>query len=106
MFMNAVGIDVFKGRSTVAVIQSLGVVIAVPYNVSHTDSVLAELADFIKSLLGETKGVVEYTGTYYEPIANVLHNTGIFVSVVTPLVVNDYDTSRVRKVKTDTTRSR
>ena len=99
--MNAVGIDVSKGKSTVAVIQPFGVVIAAPYDVSHTDSELIELADFIKSLPGETKVVMEYTGTYYEPIANALHNAGIFVSVVNPLVINDYDTNRVRKVKTD-----
>lgn len=99
--MNAVGIDVSKGKSTVAVIQPFGVVIAAPYDVSHTDSELAELARFIKSLPGETRVVMEYTGTYYEPIANALHNSGIFVSVVNPLVIDDYDTNRVRKVKTD-----
>lgn len=50
---------------------------------------------------GETKAVMEYTGAYYEPIANVLHNAGIFVSAVNPLLIDDYGTNRVRKVKTD-----
>lgn len=99
--MNAVGIDVSKGKSTVAVIQPFGVVVAEPFEVSHTDSGLKELTAFIKSLSGETKVVMEYTGTYYEPIADALHNAGIFVSVVNPLLINDYDTNRVRKVKTD-----
>lgn len=99
--MNAVGIDVSKGKSTVAVIQPFGVVIAEPFDVLHTDSDLKKLADFIKSLSGETKVVMEYTGTYYEPIANALHNEGIFVSVVNPLLIDDYGTNRVRKVKTD-----
>ena len=99
--MNAVGIDVSKGKSTVAVIQPFGVVIAEPFDVFHTDSGLKELVNFIKSLSGETKVVMEYTGTYYEPVANALHNAGIFVSVVNPLVIDDYDTNRVRKVKTD-----
>lgn len=44
---------------------------------------------------------MEYTGTYYEPIANALHNAGIFVSVVNPLLIDDYGTNRVRRVKTD-----
>lgn len=44
---------------------------------------------------------MEYTGAYYEPIANALHNQGIFVSVVNPLLIDDYGTNRVRKVKTD-----
>ena len=99
--MNAVGIDVSKGKSTVAVIQPFGVVIAEPFDVFHTDSGLKELVKFIKSLSGETKVVMEYTGTYYEPVANALHNAGIFVSVVNPLLIDDYDTNRVRKVKTD-----
>lgn len=99
--MNAVGIDVSKGKSTVAVIQPFGVVVAEPFDVLHTDSDLKKLVTFIKSLSGETKVVMEYTGTYYEPIANALHNAGIFVSVVNPLLIDDYDTNRVRKVKTD-----
>ena len=99
--MNAVGIDVSKGKSTVAVIQPFGVVVAEPFDVLHTDSGLKDLVNFIKSLSGETKVVMEYTGTYYEPIANALHNAGIFVSVVNPLLIDDYDTNRVRKVKTD-----
>lgn len=99
--MNAVGIDVSKGKSTVAVIQPFGVVIAEPFDVFHTDQDLKELVAFLKTLSGETKVVMEYTGTYYEPIANALHNAGIFVSVVNPLLIDDYDTNRVRKVKTD-----
>jgi len=101
MFMNAVGIDVSKGKSTVAVIQPFGVIIAEPFDVFHTNNDLKELVRFIKSLSGETKVVMEYTGTYYEPIANALHDAGIFVSVVNPLLIDDYDTNRVRKVKTD-----
>lgn len=99
--MNAVGIDVSKGKSTVTVLQPFGVVIAEPYDVFHTDSDLKKLAAFIKSLPGETKVVMEYTGTYYEPVANTLHNEGIFVSVVNPLLIEDYGGNRVRKIKTD-----
>lgn len=44
---------------------------------------------------------MEYTGAYYEPIANALHNQSIFVPVVNPLLIDDYGTNRVRKVKTD-----
>lgn len=101
MYMNAVGIDVSKGKSTVAAIQPFGVVIAEPFDVLHTDSDLKKLVAFIKSLSGETKVVMEYTGTYYEPVADALHNAGIFVSVVNPLLIDDYDTNRVRKIKTD-----
>ena len=99
--MNAVGIDVSKGKSTVAIVQPFGVVVAKPFDVEHTESDLKKLISVIKSLSGETKVVMEYTGTYYEPIADKLHEAGIFVSAVNPLVINNYDIDRVRKVKTD-----
>ena len=79
--------------------QPLGVVVAEPFDVFHTDSDLNNLTAFIKSLPGETKVVMECTRTYYEPVANALHNAGIFVSAVNPLLIDDYDTNRVRKVK-------
>ncbi len=65
--MNAVGIDVSKGKSTVTVLQPFGVVIAEPFEVLHTADELKKLVTFIKSLSGETKVVMEYTGAYYEP---------------------------------------
>ncbi len=99
--MNAVGIDVSKGKSTVAIVQPFGVVVAEPFEVKHNAQELKELVERLKLLSGETKVVMEYTGVYYEPIANALHNAGIFVSVVNPLLIDDYGTNRVRKVKTD-----
>ena len=99
--MNAVGIDVSKGKSMVVIVQPFGVVVAEPFEVSHDGQSLSELVERVKRLPGETKAVMEYTGTYYEPIANALHNAGIFVSVVNPLLIDDYGTNRVRKVKTD-----
>ena len=38
--MNAVGIDVSKGKSTVAIMRPFGEVIAEPFEVSHTDTEL------------------------------------------------------------------
>lgn len=99
--MNAVGIDVSKGKSMVTIVQPFGVVVAEPFEVSHDVQSLCELVGRVKRLHGETKAVMEYTGTYYEPIANALRNAGIFVSVVNPLLIDDYGTNRVRKVKTD-----
>ena len=80
--MNAVGIDVFKGKSTVAIMRPFGEVVAEPFEVLHTDTELRKLACFLEKLPGETKIVMEYTGNYWQPIANVLHDAGIFVSIV------------------------
>ena len=99
--MNAVGIDVSKGKSMVAAMRPFGEVVATPYEVSHTDADLKTLVDFLKSLPGETKVVMEYTGKYYHPIAKILSEAGIFVSVVNALLIYRYGNNSIRKVKTD-----
>ena len=101
--MNAVGIDVSKGKSTVAVLRPLGEIVVSPFDVSHNPKELSKLVTLLKTLNGDTKVVMEYTGNYYLPIALFLRNSGLFVSVVNPILVKDYSTKSltVRKVKTD-----
>lgn len=99
--MNAVGIDVSKGKSTVAVARPFGEVVSKPFWVRHTASELRELADYLKSLDGETRVILEHTGRYYEPVAQLLHDAGIFVSAVNPKLIKDYGNNSLRKVKTD-----
>ena len=99
--MNAVGIDVSKGKSMVTVMRPFGEVVVTPYEVRHTASELRELAHSLKSLDGETRVVLEHTGRYYEPVAQTLCNAGIFVSAVNPLLIKEYGNNSIRKVKTD-----
>ena len=99
--MNAVGIDVSKGKSTVVVLRPFGEVVAVPYDVEHTETELKKLADFLKSLPGETRVLMEYTGHYYEPVARYLHEEGIYVSVINAILSHDYNKNSIRKAKTD-----
>ena len=99
--MNAVGIDVSKGKSMIAVMRPFGEVVRSPYEVSHTDSELSELAKALKSLPGETRVVMEYTGYYHAPVAYVLCEAGIYVSVVNPMLVHDYGNNSLRRAKTD-----
>ena len=68
--MNSVGIDISKGRSTVAVMRPFGEVVISPFEVRHTDSELSELARQLKSLDGETRVVMEATGNYHAPVAS------------------------------------
>lgn len=99
--MNAVGIDVSKGKSMVSVIRPFGELVVKPYEVRHTTSELSELASSLKSLEGETRVILEHTGRYYEPVAQMLHDAGIFVSAVNPLLIKEYGNYSLRKVKTD-----
>ena len=104
--MNAVGIDVSKGKSMVSVLRPFGEVVAKPFEVRHTAGELRALADYLKSLDGETKVILEYTGRYYEPVAQLLHDAGLFVSAVNPKLIKDYGNNSLRKVKTDKADSR
>jgi len=100
--MNAAGIDVSKGKSMVAVYRPFNEVVAKPFEVRHTGSELKQLADYLKSLDGETRVIMEHTGRYYEQIAQYLHDEGIYVSAVNPKLIKDYGVGNtLRHVKTD-----
>lgn len=99
--MNAVGIDVSKGKSMIAVMRPFGEVVVSPFEVRHTDSELSKLARLLQSLDGETRVVMEYTGNYHAPVAWSLHDAGIYVSVVNAMLVYDYGNNSLRRAKTD-----
>lgn len=99
--MNSVGIDVSKGKSMIAVMRPFGEVVVSPYEVQHTESELSELAKLLKSLDGETRVVMEFTGNYHAPIAWMLHDAGVYVSVVNAMLVHEYGNNSLRRAKTD-----
>ena len=100
-FMNAVGIDVSKGKSTVTICQPGDVVILAPRDYFHTQSSINDLITTIKCLEGETKVCMEHTGRYYEPVASWLSAAGIFVSAVNPWLIRDFGNESIRVPKTD-----
>ena len=99
--MNAVGIDVSKGKSTVTIRRPGDVVILPPVDIPHTQSAINELIRLIKNLDGETKACMEHTGRYYEPVAAWLSDAGIFVSAVNPILIRDFGDDSLRTPKTD-----
>lgn len=99
--MNAVGIDVSKGKSMVAILQPGDQIVAAPHEVSHTKEELVRLVKRLKELPGETRVVMEHTGRYYAPIASQLRQAGIFVSVINALLIHKYGDNSIRNVKTD-----
>ena len=99
--MNAVGIDVSKGKSTVTIRRPGDVVIMPPRDILHTQSAINDLIRQIKELDGETKVCMEHTGRYYEPIATWLSDAGIFVSAVNPILIKEFGDDSLRAPKTD-----
>jgi transposase len=99
--MNAVGIDVSKGKSTVAVVRPFGEIVKAPFDVPHTTQGLSDLIDLIRSLDGESRVVMENTGKYSDPIALALSNAGIFVCTANAKLIHNYGADTIRRVKTD-----
>lgn len=99
--ITAVGIDVSKGKSTVAVRRPGGEIVMMPFVVLHTAEDLAELTNTLRSIGGEIRVVMEYTGMYWRPIALALKEAGFFVSVVNAMLIHDFSDNSIRKIKTD-----
>ena len=86
----------------VAVRRPFNEIVVKPFEVRHTGSELSKLADYLKSLDGETRVVMEHTGRYYEQIAQYLHDAGLYVSAVNPKLIKDNSGGNtLRHVKTD-----
>lgn len=99
--INAVGIDVSKNKSTIAILRPFGEIVATPFDVKHTSSDITYLISQLKSLNGDTRIVIEHTGRYYEPMAQWLSDAGLFVSAINPKLIKDFRNNSLRKVKTD-----
>lgn len=99
--MNAVGIDVSKGKSMVTILRPFGEIVSRPHEVRHSSAQINALIREIQSLDGDTRIVMEYTGRYHEPMARWLSDAGLFVSAVNPKLIKDFDNASLRKVKTD-----
>lgn len=99
--ITAVGIDVSKGKSTIAVMRAGGEVVVSPYNIGHSADELNRLVVALKFLGGDIRIVMEHTGAYYLPVANILGDAGFFVSVVHAKLVHDFGNNSIRRGKTD-----
>ena len=99
--MNAVGIDVSKGKSMVAILRPFGEIVYSPFEIKHTSHDIHSLVDLIHSVNGESRVVMEHTGRYYEVLAHQLSEADIFVSTINPKLIKDFDNDSLRKVKSD-----
>lgn len=99
--ITAVGVDVSKGKSIVAIRRPGGEVVRLPFEVQHDISGLKELVKILKQIGGNIRVVMEHTGVYWYPIARALNDAGFFVSVVNAMLIHDFSDNSLRKVKTD-----
>jgi transposase len=101
IFMYAIGIDVSKLKSTVAIIKD-GEIFVKPFSIDHTNDgiqvLLNKLNDIDKSNI---KIVMESTGIYHLPLLIKLLELNFFVCVENAFLLKKYFDVYLRKVKTD-----
>ena len=101
MPLTAVGIDVSKSKSTVAIRRAGGEIVHKPFEITHDQSGLQHLVQILRETGGDIRIVMEHTGMYWRPVASVLHQEGFFVSVVNAILTHQFSDNSLRKVKTD-----
>ena len=99
--MIAVGIDVSKSKSTVAILDSYGTVLATPFNMAHTQPEMNALVSRLKELDEPVTILLEYTGHYHYPVLKKLQDEGFPVCVVNPYQMKKYGDVEIHKAKTD-----
>jgi transposase len=73
-----------------------------PHEVLHTAAALRELADSLKQLGDDVRVIIEHTGRYWLPVAQVLHESGLFVCAINPKLLSDDGNNTLRRnLKTD-----
>ena len=97
-----VGIDVSKGKSTVAILSIAGEVIEEPFEIKHDKYGMIKLEEKLKDISKEDlKIVMEQTGTYHLPVLGYLLDKGYFVDAENALKIKKYLDRELRKAKTD-----
>ena len=97
-----VGIDVSKGKSTIAILSVEGEIIEEPFEITHDIDGLEFLEGKLKRLPKDTlKIVMEETGTYHLPVLGYLLDKEYFVTAENALKIKKYLDRGLRKAKTD-----
>ncbi len=99
--MIAVGIDVSKSKSTVAILDSYGTVLAMPFTINHDLPDLNNLVCRLKGFAEPVTILMEYTGHYHYPVLKKLQDEGFPVCIVNPYQMKKYGDVEIHKAKTD-----
>ena len=97
-----VGIDVSKGKSTIAILSIEGEVIEMPFDINHDVEDLEMFDNKLQMFSKEDLIIVlEQTGTYHLPILTYLLDKGYCVIAENVLKIKKYLDRSLRKAKTD-----
>lgn len=99
--MFAVGIDVSKSKSTIAIIKD-GEVFTKPFTINHSQEGFQYFEEIFKNVdKSQIKIVMESTGIYHLPLLTKLLENDFFVCVENAFLLKKYFDVYLRKAKTD-----
>ena len=99
--MIAVGIDVSKHKSTVAILDGDGSIRAHPCEMNHSKAELNALIKYIKAVDDHAVILMEPTSHYHYPVLRAFLDAGLSPSLVNPYLLKKYGDTELRKAKTD-----
>ena len=99
--MIAVGIDISKGKSTVAILNSDGSIRIKPYEMHHTKPDLDALIKYITQTDISPVILMEATGHYHYPVLQALLAAGLSPCLINPYLMKKFGDTELRKAKTD-----
>ncbi len=99
--MVAVGIDVSKSKSTVAMVNSDGTILAKPFELKHTLDEMDAFTKYLSEIQEPITILMEYTGHYHYPVLKKLQADGFPVCLVNPYQMKKYADVEIHKAKTD-----
>ena len=99
--MIAVGIDVSKSKSTVAILNGDGSIRAKPFDVHHVADELQALVDYIKRTSEPPTILMEPTSHYHYPLLKAFTEAELPVCLINPYQMKKYGDTELRKAKTD-----
>jgi transposase len=99
--MYAIGVDVSKGKSTIAINYN-GELMMKPFDIEHTEDGIIKLFEKLQGVEKEKiRFVMEATGVYHLPVLTRLLELGFFVCVENAFLMKKHFDVGLRKVKTD-----
>lgn len=97
-----VGIDISKGKSTVAILSVEGKIIEELFEITHNNEGMILLEEKMRNIPKEDlKIVMEETRTYHLPVLGYLLDKDFFVRAENDLKIKKYLDRGLRKAKTD-----
>ena len=99
--MIAVGIDVSKSKSTVAILNGDGSIRAKPFDVRHTADELQALVSYITETSEAPTILMEPTSHYHYPLLKAFLEANLPVCLINPYQMKKYGDTELRKAKTD-----